>query len=84
MQPVSSLDRAGRRRSPATLASFHEGRAPHNKGLRYPPDPSRTDQPPAVLNAGIRILDPDRRRELENIGRLLDGDTAFSELAERL
>jgi site-specific recombinase XerD len=30
------LDRAGRRRSPATMPGFHAGRLPHNKGLRYP------------------------------------------------
>jgi hypothetical protein len=35
------LDRAGRRRSPATLPGFHAGRPPHNKGLRYPADPPR-------------------------------------------
>ena len=33
------LDRAGRRRSPATMPGFHAGRPPHNKGLRYPADP---------------------------------------------
>jgi site-specific recombinase XerD len=30
------LDRAGRRRSPATMPGFHAGRPPRNKGLRYP------------------------------------------------
>jgi hypothetical protein len=30
------LDAAGRRRSPATLPEFHAGRAPRNKGMRYP------------------------------------------------
>jgi hypothetical protein len=30
------LDAAGRRRSPATLPQFHAGRAPRNKGMRYP------------------------------------------------
>jgi hypothetical protein len=33
------LDTAGRRRSPATLPDFHAGRAPRNKGMRYPADP---------------------------------------------
>ena len=28
------LERAGRRRSPATLPGFHAGNAPGNKGLR--------------------------------------------------
>lgn len=31
------LDAAGRRRSPATLPGFHQGRPPRNKGLRYRP-----------------------------------------------
>jgi hypothetical protein len=35
------LDRAGRRRSPATMPGFHQGRPPHNKGLRYPADPPK-------------------------------------------
>jgi hypothetical protein len=30
------FDAAGRRRSPATLAEFHAGRAPRNKGQHYP------------------------------------------------
>ena len=30
------LDRAGRRRSPATMPGFHTGHAPASKGLRYP------------------------------------------------
>jgi hypothetical protein len=35
MESAPLLDRAGRRRSPATLSSFHQGRLPRNKGLRY-------------------------------------------------
>jgi hypothetical protein len=35
---------AGRRRSPATLSSFHQGRTPHNNGLRYPPDPPSVEE----------------------------------------
>ena len=38
------LDCAGRRRSPATLSGFHQGRPPRNKGLRYPPDPPTVDE----------------------------------------
>jgi hypothetical protein len=34
MESVGLLDRAGRRRSPATLSGFHQGRVPRNKGLR--------------------------------------------------
>jgi hypothetical protein len=38
------LDRAGRRRSPATMPGFHAGRPPRNKGLRYPADPARIEE----------------------------------------
>ena len=34
MESTPQLDCAGRRRSPATLASFHRGLPPRNKGLR--------------------------------------------------
>ena len=44
MQFTPLLDSAGRRRSPAITASFHEGRAPRNKGLRYPPDPPAVEE----------------------------------------
>ncbi len=61
MESVPLLDRAGRRRSPATLSSFHEGRTPRNKGLRYPPDPPTVEEIIAVMRAagerpdGIRL-----------------------------
>jgi len=42
------LDRAGRRRSPATLPGFHAGQAPGNKGLRYLADPPKVDEIVAV------------------------------------
>jgi site-specific recombinase XerD len=51
MQSVPLLDRAGRRRSPATLASFHIGRPPANKGRRYPPDPPTVAEIIAVIAA---------------------------------
>jgi integrase len=51
MESVSLLDRAGRRRSPATLSSFHRGRAPRNKGFRYPPDPPGAEEIIAVMRA---------------------------------
>jgi hypothetical protein len=38
------LDRAGRRRSPATMPGFHAGRPPRNKGLRYPADPPKVER----------------------------------------
>src|SRR5688500_10739161 len=43
------LDRAGRRRSPATLPGFHAGHAPGNKGLRYPADPPKIEEIVAVM-----------------------------------
>jgi hypothetical protein len=61
MESVPLLDCAGRRRSPATLPSFHQDRAPRNKGLRYPPDPPTVEQIIAVMRAagdhsdGIRL-----------------------------
>ena len=38
------LDRAGRRRSPATMPRFHAGRPPRNKGVRYPADPPTVEE----------------------------------------
>jgi site-specific recombinase XerD len=45
------LDRAGRRRSPATMPGFHAGQSPHNKGLRYPADPPKDEEIIAVMRA---------------------------------
>jgi hypothetical protein len=42
------LDRAGRRRSPATLPGFHAGHAPGNKCLRYPTETPKVEQIIAV------------------------------------
>src|SRR5688572_13047244 len=44
-------DRAGRRRSPATMPGFLAGRPPHNKGLRYPADPPKVEEIIAVMRA---------------------------------
>lgn len=55
------LDCAGRRRSPATVSSFHQGRSPRNKGLRYPPDPPSVEEIIAVMRVagdnpeGVRL-----------------------------
>src|SRR5438270_10175100 len=49
MQPEPLLDCAGRRRSPATLASFHQSHPPRNKGLRYPADPPTVEEIIAVM-----------------------------------
>src|SRR3954462_12719635 len=43
------LDRAGRRRSPATMPGFHADRPPRNKGLRYPADPPKVEEIVAVM-----------------------------------
>jgi hypothetical protein len=43
------LDRAGRRRSPATIPGFHTAQAPGNKGLRYPADPPKVEEIIAVM-----------------------------------
>ena len=49
------LDRAGRRRSPATMPGFHAGHAPGNNGLRYPADPPKVEEIIAVMcTAGDR------------------------------
>ena len=45
------LDRAGQRRSPATMPGFHTGRVPGNKGLRYPADPPKVEEIIAVMRA---------------------------------
>ncbi len=45
------LDRAGRRRSPATLPGFHAGRPSANKGVRYPADPPTVEEIIAVMCA---------------------------------
>jgi hypothetical protein len=53
------LDRAGRRRSQATMPGFHAGHAPSNKGLRYPADPPRSKRsspscaPPATERTAV-------------------------------
>ena len=42
-------DAAGHRRSPVTMPGFHEGRAPRNKGRRYPADPPTVEEIIAVM-----------------------------------
>ena len=53
MEPVSLLDCADRRRSPATVPGYHRGRPPRNKGLRYPPDPPSVEEIIAVMRAQV-------------------------------
>ena len=43
------LDTAGRARSPATMPGFGRGRAPRNKGLRFPADPPTVEEIVAVM-----------------------------------
>jgi site-specific recombinase XerD len=49
MTGLSTLDAAGRRRSPATLLGFHMGRPPRNKGRLYPADPPSVEEIVAVM-----------------------------------
>jgi site-specific recombinase XerD len=43
------IDAVGRRRANVTLPGYLAGRAPHNKGMRYPADPPRVEEIIAVM-----------------------------------
>jgi hypothetical protein len=43
-QSMVLIDAAGRRRSPASMPGYLAGLAPRNKGMRYPPDPPRSEE----------------------------------------
>jgi site-specific recombinase XerD len=58
------LDTCGRRRSPATLSIFHQGRPPRNKGQRYPADPPTVEEIIAVMRAAGNDADAVRLRGL--------------------
>ena len=58
------LDTCGRRRSPATLSSFHQGRPPRNKGQRYPADPPTVEEIIAVMDAAGHDAEAVRLRGL--------------------
>jgi hypothetical protein len=62
--PVSSVDVAGRRRSPATFSEFHLGRSPGSKGRRYPADPARVEEIVAVMRVAGEGVAGDRIRGL--------------------
>jgi site-specific recombinase XerD len=62
--PACPLDAAGRRRSPATLPGFHTGRAPRNKGMRYPADPPTIEEIVAVMRAAGETVHGRRLRAL--------------------
>lgn len=64
MPSTTSLDICGRRRSPATLSSFHQGRPPRNKGQRYPADPPTVEEIIAVMHAAGDDADAIRLRGL--------------------
>jgi site-specific recombinase XerD len=64
MQSVALLDSAGRRRSPATLPTFNQGRPPRNKGLSYPPDPPTVEEIITVIRAAGNTPDGSRLRAL--------------------
>ena len=64
MSVLSSVDVAGRRRSPATFSAFHQGRPPANKGRRYPADPPRVEEIVAVMRVAGDGLAGDRIRGL--------------------
>jgi site-specific recombinase XerD len=64
MESAPLFDRAGRRRSPATLAGYHRGRPPRNKGLQYPPDAPTVEEIIAVMRAAGETPDGLRLRGL--------------------
>lgn len=61
---MSTFDVAGRRRSPATFPEFRAGRAPGNKGMRYPADPPRVEEIVAVMRTAGNGLSGARVRGL--------------------
>ena len=64
MESSPLLDRAGRRRSPASLPGYHHSRPSRNKGLRYPADPPTVDEIIAVMRAAGESADGMRLRAL--------------------
>lgn len=64
MSTAALLDAAGRRRSPATLPGHHAGRAPGNKGRRYPADPPTVEEIVAVMRQAGATIGAHRARAL--------------------
>ena len=64
MPSTVQLDACGRRRSPATLPSFHQGLLQRNKGQRYPADPPMVEEIMAVMHAAGDDHDAVRLRGL--------------------
>jgi hypothetical protein len=70
MPSTTLLDACGRRRSPATLSSFHQGRPPRNKGQRYPADPPTVEEIIAVMRGRRRQRrDPPTRPDRRALAR---------------
>jgi hypothetical protein len=72
MPSTTPLDICGRRRSPATLSDFHQGRPPRNRGLRYPADPPTVEEIIAVMRAAGDDTDAVRLRALWVVPRIGD------------
>ena len=64
MNASTTVDVAGRRRSPAAMTGYHAGRPPRNKGLRYPADPPRVEEIIAVMRHAGAGAHGDRLRGL--------------------
>ncbi len=64
MTALVLLDAAGRRRSPATLPGYHSGRAPRNKGRRYPADPPPVEEIIAIMRRAGDTVHGHRARAL--------------------
>jgi integrase len=64
MNALTMVDVAGRRRSPAAMPGYHDGRPPRNKGLRYPADPPRVEEIIAVMRHAGPGAHGDRTRGL--------------------
>jgi hypothetical protein len=60
----TSPDIAGHRRAPATIAGYHRGRPPRNKGEQYPADPPAVEEIIAVMRAVADRADGRRLRAL--------------------
>jgi hypothetical protein len=60
---LSRRNGGARRRSPAALSDFHQGRAPRNKGLRYPGRSASISRSPPSTCAGSTHRDRQRRHE---------------------
>jgi Phage integrase family len=77
MSTFRMLDAAGRPRSPATIPGYLAGRAPRNKGRRYPADPPRVEGDrrghapgrTGALELAERDLDPGRGAILVRSGK---------------